>query len=68
MTRRELAALLVAVPGVAAAHGAQSQPAAAPTTPADPATAMKEGLDQAVAELDKALIDMTREPAFRFEA
>ena len=68
MTRRDLAALLVAAPGVAAARGAQGQTAATPATPPDPATAMKEGLHEGVAELDKAVIDITLEPAFRFQA
>jgi hypothetical protein len=63
MTRRELAAFLVAVPAVA-------QTAAAPedSQPNDPAAAAKDDLREASAQLAKAKLEMTTEPAFRFKA
>ena len=69
MTRRELAAFVAAIPGLAAVPAL----AQAPGTPAngqstDPLNAAKDDLRQAAAQLAKAKLDMTTEPAFRFKA
>jgi hypothetical protein len=64
MTRRELAAFLaVAAPAIA-----QTATAPEPAQPSDPVAAAKDDLQQAAAQLAKAKLDMTTEPAFRFKA
>ena len=69
MTRRELAAFLVAVPGLAAAPVvAQTVREPEPATPDDQLAAAKDDLRQAAAQLAKAKLDITTEPAFRFKA
>lgn len=63
MTRRELAAFLVAVPVVA-----QTANVPEPAQPPDAIAAAKDDLRQAAAQLAKAKLEMTTEPAFRFKA
>jgi hypothetical protein len=63
MTRRELAALIVAVP--AAAQTASVPPSAQPP---DPLSAAKDDLRQAADRLAGAKLEITTEPAFRFKA
>jgi hypothetical protein len=69
MTRRELAAFLVAAPGLAAAPAvAQTANAPEPASPDDQLAAAKDDLRQAAAQLAKTKLDMATEPAFRFKA
>jgi hypothetical protein len=73
MTRRELAAFLVAAPGLAAAPAVVQtagapEPAPPPAQPNDQFAAAKDDLRQAAAQLAKAKLDITTEPAFRFKA
>jgi hypothetical protein len=63
MTRRELAALLVAAPAVA-----QTASVPQPAQPSDPLSAAQDDLHKAAAQLAKAKLDITTEPAFRFKA
>jgi len=63
MTRRELAAVLVAAPAVA-----QTANVPLPAQPADPLSVAKDDLQKAVSQLAKAKLDMATEPAFRFKA
>jgi len=67
MTRRELAALLVAVPTVAQT-AASSEPATPPAAPGDQLASAMDDLRQAAAQLDKVKLDVTTEPAFHFKA
>ena len=63
MTRRELAAFMVAAPVLA------QTPAVQPTErPSDPIAAAKDDLRESAAQLAKAKLDITTEPAFRFKA
>ncbi|HTP85571.1 MAG TPA: hypothetical protein VMJ34_01425 [Bryobacteraceae bacterium] len=64
MTRRELAAFLVASPALAAP--AQSAPESAP--PEDQLAREKREIRETVARLAKAKLDIAEEPAFRFQA
>jgi hypothetical protein len=63
MTRRELAAVLVAASAVA-------QTASVPQSaqPPDPLAAAKDDIRQAADKLAAAKLDLTTEPAFRFKA
>jgi len=63
MTRRELAALLIAVP-------AAVQTTASPDTAKaeDQLASARDDLRQAAAQLDKMKLDVTTEPAFHFKA
>jgi len=63
MTRRELAALLVAVPAAA-----QATASAEPPKPEDQLVSARDDLRQAATQLDKAKLDVTTEPAFHFKA
>lgn len=63
MTRRELAALLVAAPAVA-----QTTSVPQPAEPSDPQSAAKDDLRQAADKLAGAKLDIATEPAFRFRA
>jgi hypothetical protein len=63
MTRRELAALIVAVPAAA-----QTASVPQPAQLSDPQSAAKDDLKQASAQLAKAKLDIITEPAFRFKA
>ena len=69
MTRRELAALVLAVPGVAAVPAVARKAEDAEATPtADSLTAAREDLRKAAEQLARANLSMTAEPAFRFKA
>jgi hypothetical protein len=63
MTRRELAAVLVAAP--VAAQTASDPP---PAQPSDPLSGARDDLQKASAQLAKAKLDIVTEPAFRFKA
>jgi hypothetical protein len=63
MTRRELAALALAVPAAA-----QTMASPEPTKPEDQLAAARDDLRQAAAQLDKVKLDVTTEPAFHFKA
>ena len=63
MTRRELAAVLLATPALA-----QTPPVPTPAPSDDPVAAAKDDLRQAAAQMAKAKLDMATEPAFRFKA
>jgi hypothetical protein len=67
MTRRELAALLVAAPAMAQTAAAP-EPAPPPAQPNDQIAAAKDDLRQAATQLAKAKLNVTTEPAFRFKA
>jgi len=67
MTRRELAALLIAVPA-AAQTVAPAEPAKPPATPEDQLVSARDDLRQSAAQLDKVKLDVTTEPAFHFKA
>ena len=67
MTRRELAALLIAVPA-AAQTVTSPEPANPPAELKDQLAAAKDDLRQAAAQLDKVKLDLTTEPAFHFKA
>jgi hypothetical protein len=63
MTRRDLAAFLVAIPAVA-----QTAAVPEPAQPDDQLAAATDDLHQAAAQLAKSKLDVTTEPAFRFKA
>jgi hypothetical protein len=63
MTRRELAVLFVAAPALAQTPAAQQ-----PAQSSDPIAVAKDDLRQSAAQLAKAKLDITTEPAFRFKA
>jgi len=67
MTRRELAALVLAVPA-AAGTMASPEPTNPPATPEDQLASARDDLRQAAAQLDKVKLDVTTEPAFHFKA
>jgi hypothetical protein len=67
MTRRELAAFLVAAPALRPAEAAQATSAAEPAQD-DRVAEMKKDIRDAIAQLAKTKLDIATEPAFRFKA